>query len=202
MSACPRRSLSEAGSRCMLTTNGQTWVRYKKKNEEKTKRERERNGVYVCIHIYIKYLSPSNQHDGSATQFSFSERENKKRKRERENHLGDRRRSNDVSRSAISCFVVSRCRASVCCFTSSSWISWEVGDENLIRLDFRYRETLIDRVVVSLFLSFFFLFLKISVKLKMDSMGWFEKYSSFRVTFRKFIFSLLLRISTNFFIIS
>lgn len=158
MSACPRRSLSEAGSRCMLTTNGQTWVRYKKKNEEKTKRERDRQREKRCIYIYIWniFLARANTTVPRLSFRTLIRRENKKKERKRENHLGDRRRRNDVSRSAISCFVVSRCRASVCGFTSSSWTSWEVGDENLIRLDFRYRETLIDRVVVSrfVFLSF------------------------------------------------
>lgn len=69
----------------MLTTNGQTWVRYKKKNEEKIKREREereRNGVYVRIHIYIKYLSPSNQRD-SVFVLRYGERTKRERERKR-----------------------------------------------------------------------------------------------------------------------
>lgn len=85
MSACPRRSLSEAGSRCMLTTNGQTRVRYKKKWGKKTKRQKEKERETVIRIIYI-YLPRAD-----TTVLSFRSLI----RRERENHLGDRRRRNE-----------------------------------------------------------------------------------------------------------
>lgn len=153
----------------------------------------------MYIYIYKISLSLESTWRFRDSVFVLREREQKEKERERESSW----RSSSKQRCfTLRDFVLCRLslpRFRLLFYVLWSWISWEVGDENLIRLDFRYRETLIDRVVVSLFLSFFFLFLKISVKLKM---GWFERYSSFRVTFRKFIFSLPLRISTNFFIIS
>lgn len=156
----------------------------------------------MYTYIYKISLSLESTRRFRDSVFVLREREQKEKERERESSW----RSSSKQRCfTLRDFVLCRLslpRFRLLFYVLWSWISWEVGDENLIRLDFRYRETLIDRVVVSLFLFFFPLFLKISVKLKMDSMGWFERYSSFRVTFRKFIFSLLLRISTNFFIIS